>query len=65
MDEQNQQQSTKSSKLTDDSLMNTSIDENVQKMINEPQPDPTGVNQDDQEFLKLIIKLLEDGTIDV
>lgn len=69
MDEQNttqtNQQSQKGQQLVDETLMNQGIDENVQQMINKPQSDPTGVNQADQEFMKLVMKLIEDGTIDL
>lgn len=62
---QNQQQFTQGKKLVDESLMNQGIDENVQSMINQPQADPTGVDQADKDFMELVMKLIKDGTIDL
>ncbi len=58
-------QFTQGKKLVDESLMNQGIDENVQQMINKPQADPTGVDEADREFMQLVMKLIEDGTIDL
>ncbi|MFC1655955.1 hypothetical protein ACFL3C_03735 [Patescibacteria group bacterium] len=60
-----EQQFTQGKKLVDESLMNQGIDENVQQMINQPQADPTGVDDADKEFMKLVMKLIEDGAIDL
>lgn len=65
MDEQNQVPSEESKKLVDDSLMNTPITSNVQQMINDPQDDPTGVDPKDQEFMENVMRLINDGTIDL
>lgn len=73
MDEQNLMQNQKqkktpfkqTKKLVDDSLMNKVVDENVQKMINKPQADPTGVEDKDKEFMETVIELIKNGTIDL
>lgn len=39
-------------------------DENVQKELNAPIADPTGVSAEDQAFLDLIVQMLNDGKID-
>ena len=51
--------------LVDQSLITKGVDQNVQKMINKPQMDPTGVDASDAQYLEAIIKLVEDGRIDL
>jgi len=54
-----------SKKLVDEELMNKTLDENVQQMINKPQADPTGIGQEDREFIENVMKLINDGTIEL
>jgi hypothetical protein len=61
----NEQKFTQGKKLVDESLMNTPIDKNVQQMINQPQPDPTGINDEDIEFIKRVMELINNETIDL
>jgi hypothetical protein len=65
MDEQNQTQFQKSKKLVDETLLNATIDENVQQIINKPQADPTGVDEKDKKFMEKVMKLINNGTIDL
>ncbi len=41
------------------------IDEKTQQALNTPVADPTGVNNEDQEFLELILKLVNEGKINL
>lgn len=52
-------------KLVDESLMNTAIEDNVQEMINKPQADPTGINDEDTQFITTVMELINNGTIDL
>ena len=69
MDEPNTQTKTQTpaepTKLVNTDLMNTSVDDNVQQMINKPQADPTGVNDEDKTFMDNVMKLIEDGVINL
>jgi len=40
-------------------------DEQTQKELNTPLSDPTGVGSDNEEFLKLLVSLIEKGEIDL
>ncbi|MFC1810444.1 hypothetical protein ACFLZH_02995 [Patescibacteria group bacterium] len=51
--------------LVDQTLVNKGVDEYVQDMINKPQIDPTGIDDTDLEFMKKVIALVENKTIDV
>jgi len=51
--------------LIDKTLMTQGVDSNVQKMINNPQMDPTGIEASDTQYLETIIKLINDGKLDL
>lgn len=57
--------SEESKKLIDATLMTKGVDDNVQEMINKPQMDPTGVDATDVEYLEAVIKLINEGQIDL
>ncbi|MBA4337101.1 hypothetical protein C0416_05020 [bacterium] len=57
--------SEQSKQLVNKSLMERGVDENVQQMINKPQMDPTGVNATDSEYLEAIIKMINDGKLNL
>lgn len=40
------------------------VDDKTQQELNEPLKDQTGFNKGHEEFLKMLIKLLEDGILD-
>ncbi|MBU1151911.1 hypothetical protein KJ632_03750 [Patescibacteria group bacterium] len=40
-------------------------DEATQKMLNEPLKDPSGVDPEDQQFLQLIVNLINEGKINI
>ncbi|MBU1445751.1 hypothetical protein KKD70_00625 [Patescibacteria group bacterium] len=66
MDEQNAKTKfTKGKVLVDQDLINKSIDTNVQHMINKPQADPTGVEDKDANFMKLVVGYINEGKIDL
>jgi hypothetical protein len=65
MNQQKQQFFEEGKKLIDEGLMNQGVDEGVQKMINKPQIDPTGVNATDLEYLEAVMKLINDRKIDL
>lgn len=51
--------------LVDQALIIQGVDNNVQQMINKPQMDPTGVDATDAEYLEEIVKLINDGKLDL
>jgi len=57
--------SEKSKQLVNQSLMNQGVDENVQQMINKPQMDPTGVDATDSQYLETVIKMINDGALNL
>lgn len=57
--------SEESKKLVDNDLITRGVDDNVQKMINKPQMDPTGVNSTDAEYMEAVINLINKGEIDL
>lgn len=57
--------SEESKKLVDQTLMTKGVDDNVQKMINKPQMDPTGVDATDAEYLEAIVKLIDEGRLNL
>ena len=66
MDEQNAKTKfTKGKILVDQDLINKSIDINVQHMINKPQADPTGVEDEDAKFMELVVKYINEGKIEI
>ena len=65
MNQQKQQFFEEGKKLVDEGLMNQGVNEGVQKMINKPQVDPTGVDATDLEYLETVMKLVKDGKIDL
>ncbi|MFC1615987.1 hypothetical protein ACFL21_02505 [Patescibacteria group bacterium] len=40
-------------------------DKKTQKDLNKPLEDPTGISEEDQNFLELIIELIDEGKIDL
>lgn len=52
-------------KLIDSEEMHKSVDENVQQMINKPQTDPSGMSEENKNFLNLVVELVKNGTIDL
>jgi len=56
---------TKGKILVDQDMINKSVDENVQHMINKPQADPTGVEDEDVKFMDLVVKYINEGKIDL
>jgi hypothetical protein len=73
MDEQNTQTNphpqkspfTQGKKLVDQSLVNAAIDNKTQTMINTPMKDDTGVDAKDQEFIKTVMNLIQEGKINL
>jgi len=73
MDEQNTQTNpqpqktpfTQGKKLVDQSLVNAAIDDKTQTMINTPMKDDTGVDAKDQEFIKTVTNLIQEGKINL
>lgn len=65
MDDQKTPVTEESKKLVDKDLMNKGVDEDVQKMINTPQADPTGINDTDAEYIEKVIKMIGDGKINL
>ena len=57
--------SEEAKKLVDQNLIIQGVDDNVQKMINKPQMDPTGVDATDAEYLKAVVKLIDEGKLDL
>lgn len=57
--------SEKNKKLVDQHLINEGVDHNVQEMINKPQADPTGVEATDEQYLKAVIGMIENGSLEL
>jgi len=57
--------SEQSKQLVNQSLMIKGVDDNVQQMINKPQMDPTGVDATDSEYLEAVIKMINDGKLNL
>ncbi|MCD6109810.1 hypothetical protein J7J83_03570 [bacterium] len=51
--------------LVDKTLITKGVENNVQKMINKPQTDPTGVNATDAQYIQTVISLINEGKIDL
>ena len=56
---------TEGKKLVDQSLVNTAIDNKTQAMINTPMKDDTGVDAKDQEFIKMVLQMIQEGKINL
>lgn len=41
------------------------VDDKTQKELNAPLSDPTGVDPADQEFLEMVVKMIDEGVIDL
>lgn len=70
MDEQNTQQIkktpfTEGKRLVDQTLVNSQINEKTQEMINTPMVDDTGVDEKDQAFIEMVLKMVEEGKINL
>lgn len=57
--------SEESKKLVDQRLINEGVDHNVQEMINKPQLDPTGVEASDKQYFEAVIRMIEDGSLEL
>ena len=65
MDDQKTPVTEEGKKLVDKDLINKGVDENVQKMINTPQVDPTGIDDTDAEYIEKVINMIEAKKIDI
>lgn len=68
MNQTNEPKKTKfkdAKKLVDKNLMNQTIEDKVQTMINKPQDDPTGIDEKDNEFLENVMNLINEETINL
>lgn len=52
-------------KLVDEKEMHKSVDQNVQQMINKPQVDPSGMSEENKNFLDHVMELINNQTIDL
>jgi hypothetical protein len=57
--------SEQSKQLVNQSLIDRGVDDNVQQMINKPQMDPTGVDATDSQYLEAVIKMINDGALNL
>lgn len=65
MDDQKPEVVDQKNKLVDRDLINKGVDDNVQKMINTPQIDPTGIDDTDAEYIEKVIKMIDAKKIDL
>jgi hypothetical protein len=70
MDDQNTQQIkktpfTEGKRLVDQSLVHSQITEKTQTMINTPMVDDTGVDEKDQAFIEMVLKMIDEGKINL
>ena len=65
MDDQKNQKPVKYNPLYDPATDNAAISDEAQQIVNNPIEDPTGLDDDDQAFVNMLVSLVDEGKINL